>query len=203
MEIPGLDAPLRTIWCIGRNYAAHARELGSAPPAQPIVFLKPLSAVNLDGGVLHLPPDSARVDHEVELVIARGRDGRLLMAVGVDFTARDIQERDKAQGLPWTSCKGRPGFAALGAFVPPSLPAVFQLSVNGEIRQRGNSAEMIFSVEKLLEHIDAVYGLAPGDVVYTGTPAGVSPLKSGDRVKAELSGGGPLAPVSRLTVTVV
>ena len=192
-----MDLPLGTIWCIGRNYSEHAKELGNAPPTSPIVFLKPTSSILLSGGTLFLPPDSKRVDHEVELVVARAKDESLLMAVGVDFTARDIQERDKAKGLPWTSSKGRPGFSALGPFVPAKLPAEFSLTVNGQARQKGSSTEMIFPVETILAHLESVYGMGPGDIVYTGTPAGISPLASGDRVEAVLGGG-----ASRLSVTV-
>lgn len=197
MNLPGLDVALGTIWCVGRNYAEHAKELGNAVPAAPMIFLKPASAVVLSGGTLRLPADSKRVDHEVELVIARAADGSLRMAVGVDFTARDLQEEAKKKGQPWTDAKGRPGFAALGAFVPAVLPAALSLSVNGAARQRGTTADMIFSVPKLLEHLDARFGLQPGDILFTGTPSGVAPVVPGDRVEAEIGGG-----VSRLTLSV-
>lgn len=195
MILPGLSRPVGTIWCIGRNYAEHARELGHEVPAAPVVFLKPASALLLDGGVLRLPADSRRVDHEVELVVAAGL--RPMMAVGIDFTARDLQEADKKKGLPWTSAKGRPGFAAVGNFVPLALPAEFELSVDGSVRQRGATRDMIFSVEKIIEHLDLTYGLAEGDLIYTGTPAGVAPVAAGARVEALLNGG-----ESRLRLTV-
>ncbi len=197
MNLPGLDVPLGTIWCVGRNYAEHAKELGNAVPAAPMIFLKPASAVVLSGGTLRLPADSKRVDHEVELVVARAADGSLRMAVGVDFTARDLQEEAKKKGQPWTDAKGRPGFAALGAFVPAVLPAALNLSVNGAARQRGTTADMIFPVPRLLEHLDARFGLRPGDIVFTGTPSGVAPVVPGDRVEADLGGG-----LSRLTLDV-
>ena len=187
MILPGLSRPVGTIWCIGRNYAEHAKELGNEAPPSPIVFLKPASALLLDGGVLRLPPDSRRVDHEVELVVAAGLS--LMMAVGVDFTARDLQEADKKKGLPWTSAKGRPGFAAVGNFVPLALPAELELSVDGAARQRGSTKDMIFSVEKLIEHLDRTYGLAEGDLIFTGTPAGVAPVAAGAGVSASLNGG--------------
>ena len=186
MVLPGLSRPVGAIWCIGRNYAEHARELGSEVPSAPVVFLKPASALLLDGGVLRLPSDSRRVDHEVELVVSAGTNP--MMAVGIDFTARDIQEEAKKKGLPWTSAKGRPGFAAVGNFVPLSLPSEFDLSVDGALRQRGDTEDMIFSVEKILEHLDRVYGLAEGDIVFTGTPAGVAPVAAGARVEATLNG---------------
>lgn len=195
MILPGLSRPVGTIWCIGRNYAEHARELGNEVPAAPVVFLKPASALLLDGGVLRLPPDSRRVDHEVELVIAAGL--RLMMAVGIDFTARDLQEADKKKGLPWTSAKGRPGFAAVGNFIPLSLPGELELSVDGAVRQRGVTGDMIFSVERIIEHLDRIYGLAEGDLIFTGTPAGVAPVAEGARVEALLNGG-----ESRLRLTV-
>ena len=185
MKVPGLDAPVGSVWCVGRNYAEHAREMRSPVPTAPLVFLKPASSVLPSGGVLRIPPDCRRVEHELELVVARDADGALKMAAGVDFTARDLQDEAKRQGLPWTSSKGRPGFAALGPFVPADLPAALELSVNGAVRQRGDTADMIFPVARLLEHLDAVYGvLSPGDLVFTGTPKGVAPVFPGDRLEA-------------------
>lgn len=195
MILPGLSRPVGTIWCIGRNYAEHAKELGNEAPASPIVFLKPASSLMLDGGVLRLPADSLRVDHEVELVVAAGLS--LMMAVGIDFTARDLQEADKKKGLPWTSAKGRPGFAAVGNFVPLTMPCDLELSVDGAVRQRGNTKDMIFPIEKIIDHLDRTYGLAEGDLIFTGTPAGVAPLAAGARVEALLNGG-----ESRLRLTV-
>ena len=187
MILPGLSRPVGTIWCIGRNYAEHAKELGNEVPAAPIVFLKPASALLLDGGILRLPPDSQRVDHEVELVVAAGLS--LMMAVGIDFTARDLQEADKKKGLPWTSAQGRPGFAAVGNFIPLSLPAELELSVDGAVRQRGSTQDLSFSVEKLIEHLDRTYGLSEGDLIFTGTPAGVAPVAAGASISAAVNGG--------------
>lgn len=195
MILPGLSRPVGTIWCIGRNYAEHAKELGNEAPSSPIVFLKPASSLMVDGGVLRLPADSLRVDHEVELVVAAGLS--LMMAVGIDFTARDLQEADKKKGLPWTSAKGRPGFAAVGNFVPLTMPCDLELSVDGAVRQRGNTKDMIFPIEKIIDHLDRTYGLAEGDLIFTGTPAGVAPLAAGARVEALLNGG-----ESRLRLTV-
>jgi 2-keto-4-pentenoate hydratase/2-oxohepta-3-ene-1,7-dioic acid hydratase in catechol pathway len=197
MILPGLDLPLGAIWCVGRNYAEHAKELGSEIPRKPVIFLKPASSVLLSGGTLRLPPDSRRVDHEVELVVARAADGSLRAAVGIDFTARDIQQELKEKGLPWTLAKGRPGFAALGPFVSARLPAALTLAVNGAIRQEGRTSDMIFPAPALLDYLDATYGLLPGDIVFTGTPSGVGPVAAGDRVEAALGDG-----QSRLTVSV-
>ena len=104
-----------------------------------------------------------------------------MMAVGIDFTARDIQEADKKKGLPWTSAKGRPGFAAVGNFIPLTMPCDLELSVDGAVRQRGNTKDMIFPIEKIIDHLDRTYGLAEGDLIFTGTPAGVAPLAAGAR----------------------
>jgi 2-keto-4-pentenoate hydratase/2-oxohepta-3-ene-1,7-dioic acid hydratase in catechol pathway len=195
MILPGMNRPVGSIWCVGRNYADHAKEMGSEVPASPMVFLKPASALLLDGGILRLPSDSRRVDHEVEMVVACGQ--ALMMAVGIDFTARDLQDEAKKKGLPWTSSKSRPGFAAVGNFIPLALPAELELSVDGHLRQRGTTKDMIFSVEALIEHLDRVYGLSDGDLVFTGTPAGVAPVSGGASVEALLNGG-----ASRLALTV-
>ncbi|MBI4062184.1 MAG: fumarylacetoacetate hydrolase family protein [Elusimicrobia bacterium] len=182
-----MSRPVGTIWCVGRNYAEHAKELGNEAPSAPVIFLKPASSLLVDGGILRLPPDSRRVDHEVELVVAAGLN--LMMAVGIDFTARDLQEDLKRKGLPWTSAKGRPGFAAIGNFTPLALPAELELSVDGQVRQRGGTKDMIFSVERLIEHLDRTYGLSEGDLIFTGTPSGVAPVAAGARVEALLNGG--------------
>lgn len=196
MTLPGLDVALGTIWCIGRNYAAHARELGNAPPEEPVVFLKPAAALLATGGVLTLPAISRRVDHEVELVVAVGRAGERRYAVGIDFTARDVQERLKKDGLPWTLAKGLPGFAAVGPFARAELPLELALSVNGEMRQKGSTQDMLWTPPQLLAYIDERFGLREGDIVYTGTPPGVGPLKAGDVVEASLGA------VSRLSLSV-
>jgi 2-keto-4-pentenoate hydratase/2-oxohepta-3-ene-1,7-dioic acid hydratase in catechol pathway len=197
MELPGLDVPLGTIWCVGRNYVGHAKELGNAVPSAPVIFLKPRSSVLLSGGALRLPADSKRVDHEVELVAARAQDGSLRAAIGIDFTARDIQEDLKKKGLPWALAKGRPGFAALGPFVPARLPAGIALRVNGALRQKGSTDQMLFSVEEIFAYLEKNFALGPGDIVFTGTPPGVAPVVSGDKIEAVLGGG-----ASRLVLTV-
>jgi len=197
MNPPGLGAPLRTVYCVGRNFAAHAKELGNPMPEQPLIFLKPASALLLDGGTLALPGDSQRVDHELEVVAGVCGDGKVRYAIGVDVTARDLQEAAKKRGEPWTLGKGRKGFAALGPFVDAAAPFAFTLSVNGALRQSGDTRDMVWPIDKLLAYIDETYGLGSGDVVYTGTPAGVAPLKPGDAVLAEL-----VATKSRLSFTV-
>jgi len=142
----------------------------------------------VDGGTLELPADSQRVDHELEVVAGVCEGGTLRYAIGVDVTARDLQEAAKKRGEPWTLGKGRKGFAALGPFVDAQPPFTFSLSVNGALRQSGDTRNMVWPIDKLLAYIDATYGLGSGDVVYTGTPAGVAPLKGGDVVTADLAG---------------
>ena len=186
MMLHGLDVPLGTIWCVGRNYAAHAKELGNEVPVEPVVFLKPASSVLGPENILVLPKSSKRVDHEVELVVGLGKGKKPVMAVGVDFTARDIQDELKKAGLPWTKAKGLPGFAAIGAFAPWELPSDLALWVNGEIRQQGSTRDMLWSPHELMTYLDSVYGLREGDLIFTGTPPGVGPVKSGDRLEASL-----------------
>lgn len=194
---PGLGAPLRTVYCVGRNYALHAAELGNDVPSSPMIFLKPASAALFTGETLTLPAASQRVDHEVEVVVGVAPDGALKYAIGVDFTARDLQLEAKKKGEPWTLSKGFKGFAALGPFVDAALPLEFTLSVNGVQRQKGDTRQMVFSIEALAAHISETFGLGAGDVIFTGTPAGVAPLKAGDAVEAELCPG-----LSRLSLTV-
>ncbi len=188
---PGLTRPVGTIWCVGRNYAEHARELGNAVPEAPLIFLKPASCLLFDRGVLALPADSKRVDHEVELVVAVGPV--LSMAVGVDFTVRDIQQTAKAKGLPWTLAKARPGFAAVGNFTLFREGTPFSLSVNGALRQEGDPGLMIWSVRRLIDYLSRHFTVEEGDLLYTGTPPGVgyarTPpvfLKPGDVVEVEI-----------------
>ena len=207
VSVPGLNGLfVRNLFCIGRNYAEHARELGNAIPTEPVVFLKPSSAVAFSGGHIILPKVSQRVDHEVELVIAIGRGGAQIpvhealshvagVAVGIDVTARDLQEQAKKKALPWAVAKGFDTFAVLGDFAPLTTAngalETFELSlsVNGEKRQGGRVGDMLFSVPKLVSYLSSVFRLAPGDLIYTGTPPGVAPLLAGDQVTADLRDG--------------
>jgi len=205
--VPGLpDLAIRNLFCIGRNFAEHAQELGNTVPSEPVVFLKPSSAVMISGGDIVLPVRSERVDHEVELVVAIGADASRVseaqalscvagIGVGIDITARDLQEQAKKKALPWAVAKGFDTFAVLGDFVPfqrgfsdwESL--LLALSVNGEARQSGRVGDMLFSVPQLISWLSQVYHLKAGDLIYTGTPPGVAPLRAGDRVVAELASG--------------
>jgi 2-keto-4-pentenoate hydratase/2-oxohepta-3-ene-1,7-dioic acid hydratase in catechol pathway len=187
------------IVCVGRNYAAHAAELGNEVPKRPLLFLKPPSAVIGDGDVIELPPESARVEHEAEIGVVMGerlRHGdveRAMEAVAAyvplnDVTARDLQKED----VQFTRAKGFDSFCPIGAPVPAAGVAWRELEivcrVNGEVRQHGRARDMVFGIPELLVAISAVMTLEPGDVVATGTPEGVGPLRDGDVVEVELVG---------------
>lgn len=202
--------PVRRIYCVGQNYASHAREMGSDPKRQPpFFFSKPATALLEDGGQLHYPPRTSNLHHEVELVVALKGGGRDLAAadalrhvygyaVGNDFTRRDLQAAAKEKGRPWDVAKGFDESAAIGAIVPaaggfdPSRGAIW-LTVNGEERQRGDLADMTWSVAEVLAELSTLFELKPGDLVYTGTPAGVGPVVAGDRVVGGIDGLGTLS----------
>lgn len=209
MTIPGLGLPVRSIYCIGRNYTEHAKELGNAVPDKPMVFLKPQSALQWESSKLEISPLTQNVHHEVELVLAIGGTATAVpagkateliagYAIGIDFTARDLQDEAKKKGHPWTLSKGLPGFAPIGGFVTKlAFPTSFSLKVNGTEKQRGDTALMIFGVEELVRYLAETFTLLPGDLIFTGTPEGVGPVKRGDVLEAQLGGG-----LSHLTVRV-
>jgi len=195
-------APVR-IFCIGRNYAEHARELGSEPPAAPVVFMKPATCLVAPGHDIAFPEHGHDLQHEVELVLRIGRGGRAIHAaealahvdavtVGVDLTLRDVQAELKGKGLPWEACKAFEQSAPLGELVPVGELDVgnigFWCDVNAERRQTGNSREMTFDCAALVAHLSRIWTLRPGDLVYTGTPAGVGPLRPGDQFVAGAEG---------------
>jgi len=199
------------IICVGRNYPAHAAEHGSEVPPEPLLFFKPPSAVIGPGSPIVLPPQSARVDHEAELAVVIGRRCRNVrpqeawgyvwgVTCANDVTARDLQRRDGQ----WTRAKGFDTFCPVGPWVVTGLSEaeVADLAVvcrvNGEVRQRGHTSEMAFSPADLIAYSSAVMTLEPGDLVLTGTPAGVGPLRPGDVVEVEVEGIGVLRnPVGR------
>ena len=198
--------------CIGKNYALHADEMNSTVPTEPVVFLKPSTAIIHHGGTVVLPPMSSDVHHELELVVRIGRKGHNIdvstalnyvdgYALGLDMTARDLQSKAKKKGHPWSVAKGFDTFAPVGDFVNPQTIVDVQnitltLSVNGVLRQRAFTGDMVFSVSQLIAYCSKVFTLEPGDYLFTGTPEGVGPVKPGD--KLECSGEGLLP----LTVTV-
>jgi 2-keto-4-pentenoate hydratase/2-oxohepta-3-ene-1,7-dioic acid hydratase in catechol pathway len=197
-----LPRPSKII-CIGRNYAAHARELNHEIPSAPVVFLKPPSSLVASGGTIDLPPQSDDVHHEVELVVELGSRCRNIdsadvspavhaYAVGLDMTARDIQSVAKEKGLPWTVAKGFDTFCPIGDRVPAAgidpTNLEIELTVNGETRQRGSTSLMLFPVADLVAYCSTIFTLEPGDLIYTGTPSGVGPVKEGDRLVASVTG---------------
>jgi 2-keto-4-pentenoate hydratase/2-oxohepta-3-ene-1,7-dioic acid hydratase in catechol pathway len=197
MQLPGIEMSPQNVYCIGRNYAQHAKELGNQVPTTPLVFLKPNTALCGSGSTVLLPRQSMLVHHEVEVVVAIGKAGKNVSkeraldlvagyAIGIDVTARDLQDKAKASGSPWTLAKGLPTFAPISAFVKAPLPLSFSLSVNSETRQRGHTNEMIFAIPELISYLSSTFWLTPGDLIFTGTPAGVGPLKDGDHCVAIL-----------------
>lgn len=184
--------PVGRVFCIGRNYADHAKEMGAA--AEAIFFTKPASAVTTDAA-LPYPTETEDLHHEVELVLALGEGGTIIASgVGVDLTKRDLQARLKAKSAPWEIAKGFDGSAPMGSLrlgEPPASGAI-SLSVNGVARQSGDLDQMILPPAALLAELGRFFALQPGDLVFTGTPAGVSALVPGDQVSARIAGLPPL-----------
>jgi fumarylpyruvate hydrolase len=203
--------PVRRILCVGRNYAAHRREMGGDDRDPPFFFAKPADAVAPPGTAVPYPSATADLHHEIELVAALGRAGQDVSveaaldlvvgyAVGVDLTRRDLQNAAKAKGQPWEAGKGFDVSAPISAIRrwqgdPPS--GAIRLSVNGSVRQEGSLADMIWSIPEIIAQASRLWRLAPGDLIFTGTPEGVGPLVRGDRVEGEVEG------VASLDFTVV
>ena len=197
------------ILCIGRNYADHIKELGNEIPERPIIFMKPASSVIGEGEEIVIPAYSSDCHHEAELALLIGTGGKDIPAgeaishlagygVAIDLTLRDVQAEQKKKGLPWEIAKGFDTACPLSAFVPAaSVPKPqdlrITLSVNGEPRQDGSTALMIHRIPELVSYLSSIFTLMPGDLILTGTPAGVGPIKSGDLVVAEISEVGKLS----------
>ncbi|HLT28083.1 MAG TPA: fumarylacetoacetate hydrolase family protein [Zeimonas sp.] len=211
VAVAGHDAPfpVRRIYCVGRNYLEHIREMQEGDERDPpFFFQKPADAVVSDGARVPYPPCTDDLQHEVELVVAIGDGGRDLSvsraleavygyAVGVDLTRRDRQREAFAKGLPWEIGKAFDHSAPCGmvhpvAVVGHRLTGEIRLSVNGEPRQRGDLRQMIWNVPEIVAQLSRLYRLVPGDLVMTGTPAGVGALRPGDRVEAAVEGLSPL-----------
>ncbi|MEX1830022.1 fumarylacetoacetate hydrolase family protein [Luteibacter sp. CQ10] len=195
--------PVRRIFCIGRNYADHAKEMGATPDkANPMFFTKPADAVVTDGADVPYPSATDDLHHEVEMVVALGAGGADLSpddagklvwgyGIGLDLTRRDLQAQAKAKGAPWDVAKAFDHSAPVSALVPateahPSADTRIALEVNGEVRQSATLGDMLFTVPEILSHLSRLFELKAGDIVYTGTPAGVSALVRGDRFRATL-----------------
>jgi len=202
--------PVRRIYCVGRNYAEHAREMGHDPNASPpFFFAQPADALVESGSRLPYPPLTKDLHHEVELVVAlkaggadippEDAEGKIYgYGVGVDLTRRDLQGAAKKEGKPWEAGKAFERSAPCGSLAPAEAighPAEgrIRLSVNGETRQDGNLNQMIWPVPHIIAKLSQLFELAPGDLILTGTPAGVGPLAPGDKVTAEVEGVGALS----------
>lgn len=187
------------IICIGRNYAAHIEELKNETPGNPVVFLKPDTALLKNGAAFFYPDFSKNIHHEAELVLKISKEGKYIqkqfahryfeeIGLGIDFTARDLQDQCKAKGLPWEIAKGFNGSAPIGDFMPVSdfsdLKDIdFHLTINGETRQKGNTSLMLFDFGTIIEYVSQFFTLKKGDLIYTGTPAGVGPVQIGDHLE--------------------
>ena len=205
--------PVRRVFCVGRNYAEHAREMGSDPDREPpFFFQKPADAIVRNGARVPFPPGTDDFQYEIELVLAVGRGGRNIavgdaashvfgLAVGIDLTRRDLQVQARNTGRPWEAGKSFDRSAPITPIHPlngAGLPTAGQitLSVNGQNRQSGDLAEMIWTCGEIVHHLSRLFELAPGDLVYAGTPAGVGRLAPGDVVEGRVEG------VDVLTITI-
>lgn len=186
------------ILCVGRNYSEHAKELGNAVPENPVIFSKPDTALLKNNEAFYLPNFSNDVHHEVELVIKINKVGKKIqekfarnyfseIGLGIDFTARDVQSELKAKGLPWELAKAFDGSAPIGNFINMENMDLknidFSLQKNGQVVQKGNTAQMIFSFEQIVSFVSQYFTLKVGDLIYTGTPAGVSQVNIGDKLE--------------------
>jgi acylpyruvate hydrolase len=190
------------IICIGRNYAAHAKEMKAALPAEPVFFMKPDTAL-LKEKVFYMPGFTHDLHHEIELVLKISKAGKHIeeqfahkyydeIGLGIDFTARDLQEECKRKGLPWEKAKAFDNSAPLGDFIRKDLldqaDIGFSLLVNGETKQAGNSKDLIFSFDRIISYVSGFVSLKVGDLIFTGTPEGVGPVKIGDKLEGFLNG---------------
>ena len=192
------------IICVGRNYQAHAAELNNPVPSEPLIFFKPDTAVLRDNKDFYYPEFTQEIHYECELVFRISREGKFLqekyvrdyidgVGLGIDMTARDIQDKAKKKGWPWTLAKGFNDSAPVSEFLatddfPDFQDVRFQCRKNGEIRQEGYSKDMIFSVSFLISYISQFITLKKGDLIFTGTPEGVGPIEVGDHIEGFLAG---------------
>ena len=191
------------IICIGRNYRDHAKELNNPVPKQPLVFMKPTSALLVNNKPFYYPAFSNNLHYEAEIVLKICKNGRHIqqefaskyydkIGIGIDFTARDIQAKCKEKGHPWEIAKGFDDSAPISKFLPlkdfDASAIKFQLHKNGELVQDGNTKDLIFSFDTLLVYLSKFFRLQIGDLIFTGTPAGVGPVKIGDTLEAFIEG---------------
>ena len=192
------------IICIGRNYAEHAKELNNPLPIEPVFFMKPDTALIENNQPFYYPDFTKDLHHEIEVVLKICKQGKNIsekfankyyekISVGIDFTARDLQTQCKEKGLPWEKAKSFDGSAPIGTFVDlknysDQNNINFELLVNNETRQKGNTKDLIFSFDKVITYVSQFITLRPGDLIYTGTPEGVGAVKVGDTLEAKLEG---------------
>ena len=211
-EIPSIPVagqesrfPVRRIYCVGRNYAAHTREMGRDPDKEPpFFFMKPADAIVPEGGPVKYPAGTSDLHHEIELVVALHRGGHDIAvgralehvfgyAIGLDMTRRDLQSEAKKLGRPWDFGKSFDQSAPISAVYPVAShghhsSGAITLAVNGTIRQKGDLSDMIWNVPETIAFLSQYYELAPGDLIYTGTPAGVGAVVPGDRLLGRIEG---------------
>ena len=191
------------IICIGRNYTKHIEELDNEKPKEPVIFMKPDSAVLLKNNPFIIPPFSQDIHYEVELLVKINRIGKFIdqklahkyydeIGLGIDFTARDLQSKLKEKGLPWEKAKAFDGSAVIGKFYNKSALDLenikFQLLKNGQVVQDGESSHMLWKIDELIAYVSQYFTLKIGDVIFTGTPAGVGPVEPNDQLKGMLEG---------------
>ncbi len=189
------------ILCIGRNYAAHIDELGNERPESPVIFQKPDTALLRDNAPFYYPGYTNDIHHEVELLVKIRREGKSVapefahkyyaeIGLGIDFTARDLQAKAKSKGLPWDLAKGFNGSAPISKFVSKEAYDLgntnFSLLVNGQEVQRGNTSLMLYTIDEIISYISQFITLKTGDIIFTGTPAGVGPVQISDRLQGYL-----------------
>ena len=189
------------IVCIGRNYAAHVRELNNAMPDEPVIFIKPDTAVLRNNAPFFIPEFTRDVHHEIEVVVKINKNGKAIpvqfaadyydeISVGIDFTARDLQSKLKEKGLPWEKAKGFDHSAVIGKLIPKTGLDMknldFHLTQNGETVQKGNTQMMMHSVDEVIAHVSQYFMLKTGDLIFTGTPEGVGSVSKGDELKGLL-----------------
>ncbi len=190
------------IIAIGRNYAEHAKELNNPVPTSPVIFLKPDTALLKDNKPFYIPDFSNDIHHELEIVLKVAKEGKHIaekfasnyydeIGLGIDFTARDIQRVHKEKGLPWELAKAFDHSAPVSQFIPKSefkdlYDLHFELKINQESRQKGHTKDLLFSFEKLISFVSQYITLKKGDLIFTGTPAGVGPVQKGDKLEAWL-----------------
>jgi len=188
------------IICIGRNYAEHAKEMNAAVPAEPVFFLKPDTAIIKDAQPFYYPDFSKEIHHEVELILKINKPGKNIqpefahkyydeIGIGIDFTARDIQAKCKEKGLPWEKAKAFDGSAPVGSFINKTQlnnlnDINFHLTINGNVVQKGNTKDLLFSFDTVVAYVSQFFTLKTGDLIFTGTPEGVGPVKIGDKLEA-------------------